>query len=229
MDNEPGKTAEITAVVVIGGLPPQPGVAAALTPHDLVFAADSGLHGALALGLKVDAVIGDMDSVDPTILDEAQSSGVVIERSPRNKDTTDTELALLFAVARGATRIVVVTGGGGRLDHQLGVLNVLLHPGLSATRIEMFWDTAHVVALRGGESTTIRGRIGEDVGLLAMGGPATGITTSGLRWALNAETLTSHSTRGVSNQLVAAQATISLETGNLFIIRPNALEASNEI
>ena len=225
MENESSKTTEITAVVVIGGLPPLPGVAAVLPPYDLVIAADSGLHGARAIGIKVDAVIGDMDSVNPTILNDAQISGVVVERSPRDKDATDTELALLYAVARGATRIIVVTGRGGRLDHQLGVLNVLLHPALSAARVEMFWDTAHVVALRGGESATISGRIGEEVGLLAMGGAATGVSTSGLRWALNSETLASHTTRGVSNQLIAAQATVSLTTGNLFIIRPNALDA----
>jgi len=229
VDNESGTTTtELTIVVVLGGLPPSPSVAAALPRHDLVIAADSGLHGARALGLKIDAVIGDMDSVDPTILNDAQNSGVAIERSPRDKDATDTELALLYAVARGATRIIVVTGGGGRLDHQLGVLNVLLHPALSAARVEMFWDTAHVIALRGDASATITGRIGEEVGLLAMGGAATGITTSGLRWALDGETIASHSTRGVSNQLAAAQATVSLQTGNLFIIQPNALEARNE-
>ena len=229
MDNELGTTTTVlTVVIVIGGLPPLPGVVAALPPYDLVIAADSGLHGARALGIKIDAVIGDMDSVDATILDDAQNSGVAIERSPCDKDATDTELALLYAVARGATKLVVVTGGGGRLDHQLGVLNVLLHPKLSAARVEMFWDTAHVIALHGGESATITGRIGEEVGLLAMGGAATGITTSGLRWALDGETLASHSTRGVSNQLVDTQATVSLQTGNLFIIRPNALEAQNE-
>jgi len=229
VDNESGKTTtELTVVIVIGGLPPLPSVVAALPPHDFAIAADSGLHGARALGLKIDAVIGDMDSVDPTILSDAQNSGAAIERSHCDKDATDTELALLHAVARGATKIVVVTGGGGRLDHQLGVLNVLLHPALSAARVEMFWDTAHVIALRGHSSATITGRIGEEVGLLAMGGAATGITTSGLRWALDCEILASHSTRGVSNELIAREATVSLQTGNLFIIRPNALEARNE-
>lgn len=229
MDNEPGTTAtELTAVIVIGGLPPLPSVVAALPRHDLVIAADSGLSGARTLGLQVDAVIGDMDSVDPTILHAAQNSGMVIERSPRDKDATDTELALLYAIAKRATKIIVVTGGGGRLDHQLGVINVLMHPKLSGAKVEMFWDTAHVLALRGAASATITGRIGEEVGLLAMGGPATGITTSGLRWALDGETIAGHSTRGVSNQLVDSQATVSLQTGNLFIIRPNALEARNE-
>ena len=229
MENESGTTAtELTAVIVIGGLPPVPGVVAALPKYDLVIAADSGLHGAIALGLKVDAVIGDMDSVDPTILNEAQYSGIYIERSPREKDNTDTELALLYAVARGATRIVLVTGGGGRLDHQLGVLNVLLHPKLSGARVEMFWDIAHVIVVRGGASANVTGQIGEQVGLLAVGGAATGITTSGLRWALDSENLASHSTRGVSNELVEATATVSLQTGNLFIIKPNALEVRNE-
>ena len=213
-----------TTVVVIGGNPPISTVADALPAYDFVIAADSGLHGAKALGLTVNAVIGDMDSVDEQLLAEAESVGAVIKRAPQDKDATDTELALLFAVERGAKRIVVVTGGGGRLDHQLGVLNVLLHPRLADINMEMFWDTAHVVVLHGSGTAVIRGRHGEIVGLLPVGADAIGITTDGLAWPLNNETIPAYSTRGVSNELVGTLASISLAHGHLLIIRPHALE-----
>ena len=213
-----------TTIVVIGGDPPVSSVVDALPAYDFVIAADSGLHGACALGLKVSAVVGDMDSVDMQLLDEVRSNGAVIKSASIDKDATDTELALLFAAERGAKRIVVVTGGGGRLDHQLGVLNVLLHPRLANISVEMFWDTAHVLVLRGPGSTMIRGRQGEIVGLLPIGSDATGITTNGLAWPLDNETIPASSTRGVSNELVGTSASISLTQGHLLIIRPDALE-----
>ena len=211
-------------IVVIGGNPSISTVTQALHAHDFVVAADSGLHDAYALGLDVNAVIGDMDSVDEQLLADAQSAGAIIIRAPRDKDATDTELALLFAAEHGARRIVVVTGGGGRLDHQLGVLNVLFHPRLAGIEVEMFWDTAHVRALRGPGTAMVRGRHGEVVGLLPIGMEASGITTDGLVWPLNNETIPVYSTRGVSNKLIATEAHISLTHGQLLIIRPHALE-----
>ncbi|MFA5774240.1 MAG: thiamine diphosphokinase [Ilumatobacteraceae bacterium] len=214
-----------TTVVVIGGDAPRSSIKAALPVFDYVIAADSGLHGAIALGLVVDAVVGDMDSVDELELGEAQTAGTIVDRAPTNKDATDTELALLFAAERGAKRIVVVTGGGGRLDHQLGVLNVLFHPRLANIYVEMFWDTAHVIVLRGPGSAVVNGRRGEIVGLLPLGQEAIGITTEGLAWPLDHETLAAYSTRGVSNELVDTVAHVSLTDGHLLIIRPHALES----
>ena len=63
-------------VAVAGGDPVPSHVAAALPPDAHVIAADSGLHVALALGLTVDLVVGDLDSVDPRTLASARDAGV---------------------------------------------------------------------------------------------------------------------------------------------------------
>ena len=216
---------ETTAVVVIGGLPIAKSVAKYLPKHDYVIAADSGLHSAIDLGLRVNLVIGDMDSVDPAVLVAAEINGVTIQRMPRDKDATDTELALLAAVAHGSRQIVLVTGGGGRLDHQLGVLSAMQHKALEDCEVSALWDTARMQLLRGPGLCTIHGKVGDVVGLIAQHGDAIGVTTDGLKWSLNEGTLEAHSSRGVSNELVTATATISLAHGQLFVIQPNALEA----
>ena len=59
---------DTTALVVIGGLPPKRSVVQHLPRYDFVIAADSGLHAAIDLGLRVAAVVGDLDSVDPAVL-----------------------------------------------------------------------------------------------------------------------------------------------------------------
>jgi thiamine pyrophosphokinase len=70
---------------------------------------------------------------------------------------------------------------------------------------------------------TITGKQGSNVGLIAAGGEASGITTTGLKWALANETLTPHSSRGISNQLADETAIISLQTGSLFVVQSSAL------
>ena len=209
-------------IVVTGGPHPPHSLGEHLPHHEHVVAADSGVEIALALGLRVTHVIGDMDSVDPSVLANVEREGAVIQRVPHDKDQVDTELAIVFARTLGATVITLVTGGGGRLDHQLGVLSALTHPILQGCEIHALWDSARVRVLRGPDSATITGSPGSLVGIMATNGTARGITTSGLRWSLVGEDLESHSTRGVSNELIAESATISLASGHLFIIQPHA-------
>ena len=82
------------AVVFAGG-DPLPEEVRRLLPRDaLVVAADSGLDLARRLGVPVDLVVGDFDSVDPAGLAAAAAAGSVLERHPVDKDATDLELAL---------------------------------------------------------------------------------------------------------------------------------------
>ena len=89
-----------------------------------------GLQVATALGLHVDLLVGDLDSADPALVDAAVASGTTVERHPAEKDATDLELAFDAAIARGAQRVVLVDGGGDRLDHLLGNLLLLASPCL---------------------------------------------------------------------------------------------------
>ena len=213
----------ITAVVVLGGNPPTRAIKQHIPAHQLVIAADSGLHGAIDLGLRVNVVIGDMDSVDKAVLAAVEANGTTVTQLPRDKDSTDAELALLKAVEMGATKIVLITKGGGRLDHELGVFAVLQNPNLRHCTIQAMWDNSMLHLIHGPAAVTIIGNLGSNVGLIAAGGEASGITTSGLKWSLANESLDPHSSRGISNQLTEETATISVQTGSLFVVQSSAL------
>ena len=90
-----------------------------------VIAADGGLDRATALGLEVDVVVGDLDSVSAGALAAAEAAGARVVRHPVAKDATDLELALDEAVRIGARRVLVVASAEGRLDHLLGSLLLL--------------------------------------------------------------------------------------------------------
>lgn len=211
------------AVVVIGGAPLVPAVRARLVPASLVVVADSGLDHALALGLRVDVVVGDLDSASTSGLAAAEHAGAEIERHPPDKDATDTELALEAARARGADAITLVSGGGGRLDHVVGTLAALTGTELAGRRVDAWVGEAWVGVARGPGGVELSGRAGEYVSLVPWGGPAAGVRTEGLRWGLDGASLDAHSTLGISNELVGERAAVSLDSGVLLVIRPDAL------
>jgi thiamine pyrophosphokinase len=215
------------ALVFAGGEPPGPGVRAALRRRGggrgaFVVAADSGLDHALALDVAVDLVVGDLDSVDPTALATARAAGTRVEVHPADKDATDLELALCAARDAGASRITVVGGGGGRHDHLLANALVLTAEAFAAISVEALVGTAHCSVVR--SRSTLHGPVGSLCSLVPVGGTAHGVTTTGLRFALLDDDLHPGSTRGVSNELTASEATVSVRAGVVLAIQPHALE-----
>lgn len=204
--------ADRTAVVITGG----EADGARPPPADLVIAADSGLQHAAELGIAVDLVVGDLDSVSEAVLAGAERRGAAVERHPADKDATDLELALAAARRRGAARVVVVGGAGGRLDHLLA--NALLLGNDAYADLELEWRAAGSRAVVVRDAAEVAGAPGDLVSLLPLGGPAHGVTTSGLRWPLDGETLPAGATRGVSNEMTAAAATVAVDAGSLLMI-----------
>ena len=179
-----------------------------------VIAADGGLRHLLPLGHRPDALIGDLDSLPAGVVAE-EAAGRVI-RHPRDKDETDLELALLYAVAQYPGHEVLILGGfGGRLDHMLANILVLAHPRLLGQPIRFVDDreSAWLLAADPPGETTVHGAPGDIVSLLPLGGPAHVLATTGLRWPLHNETLLFGPARGVSNEMTAAVATVRLGAG----------------
>jgi thiamine pyrophosphokinase len=211
------------AIVFAGSQPVEPAIREWLPDDADVIAADSGLRVATELGLHVDHLVGDLDSADPSAVEAAVASGTTVERHPAEKDATDLELAFDAAIARGARRIVLVDGGGDRLDHLLGNVLLLASPVLAGVAVEAFTGTTRILVVRGGDPpVTIGGALGSLVTLLPLGGPARGITTRGLRYRLSDEELAPGTTRGVSNELAAHTGSVRVESGALLVVQPFA-------
>ena len=186
-----------------------------------VVGADSGVDFAHALGVKVDVAVGDMDSVSPDGLRRAEAEGARVERHPAEKDKTDLELALDVALQSGATDLLVVGVGGGRLDHLLANVLLLASPAWAPCRITAIAGRARLHVVRGGEPVTeLKAEVGELLTLLAVGGDARGITTSGVRYALRDEPLAAATSRGVSNVVESTPVTIELKDGTLLAVFP---------
>ena len=181
----------------------------------MVIAANGGSSHLWRLGHLPDVVIGDLDSLPPQIFNWVQASGVTIIQYPEEKDETDLELALLYAITQGQS-IKVFAASGGRLDQTLANIQLLAHPALIDQKIELV--TAHERAWLVTAETEIRGRVGDAVSLIPLYGNVRVAETHGLQWPLENELLTFGPARGVSNKMTAELATLSIASGKLLCI-----------
>lgn len=204
-------------VTIFAGGDPIPPYLARQLPHaDVRIGADSGARHAQQAGVALDHLVGDFDSIDRQTAAWAEQSGAKLHRHPADKDMTDLELALILADELGATELTLVGGHGGRLDHLAANLALIASERWPNP---LTWLAGHdrVEVVRG--QREIAARPGSVVSVLATV-PASGITITGLRWALTDETLRPGSTRGVSNVVVDSPFRVAVGTGTLLVIIP---------
>jgi len=205
------------ALVFANGALPHPEVARHLAAQaDLILCADGGAHHARSLGMRPHVVIGDMDSLAPNLCAQLRDAGTQFLVYPACKDETDLELALLYAVEQGATRITVVGARGGRIDHELSNLLLLAHPQLAGVDVRIVSGDQEIILIR--REATFRGSSGDMLSLLPFGGDVHGITTSGLEYPLCDETLYFGPARGVSNVFAVPEPSVRLSSGLLLAV-----------
>lgn len=183
-----------------------------------MIAADGGTKNCLALGLTPDFIIGDMDSIDPGQRAALETGHTVFQKFPQDKDQTDLELALHFAVGNKADEILLLGLLGGRLDQTLANLLLLSRPEWSKSRLVVVegLDTAYI--LHGGENLVIQGEAGDTISLLPLSPQVTGVTTQNLRWPLAEARLDFGSTLSISNEMTVSTAAIQIATGTLLVV-----------
>ncbi len=185
---------------------------------ELLIAADGGALHCLEIGLIPDLVIGDFDLLQKKDLDRLESRGAEIIRYPAHKDYTDLELALRHAVERGADDILVIAALGARWDQTLANLLLPAATILQDICVRLLDGPQEIRLLRGPDRLELDGQPNDTVSLVPLGGPAVQITTQGLEYPLNGETLDFGSTRGISNVMVENYARIDLQEGLLLCV-----------
>jgi thiamine pyrophosphokinase len=194
----------------------------AARPGTLVIGADGGAARAHDAGVRVDIVVGDLDSIEPAALVRLEAVGAEVRRASPDKDESDTELAILTALERVSGPIVVLGAlGGVRIDHELANVLLLAHPRLDGRDVAIL-ERATTIRRAGTDTgpaaVTLTGERGDLVTLLPIGGPVEGVTTHDLRYPLHAETLTPGPARGLSNELLGSSASVTSVRGRLLVI-----------
>ncbi len=189
-----------------------------LPADEYIICADGGLRHAQVLGFVPQLIVGDMDSVSPELLQHYQRQGAVVRRYSREKDEVDTELAIQQAVDCGQRQITLVGATGGRIDHTLANIHLLVKAVNLGVRAEMI-DEYHRLSLITPEMPAeLTGRPGKLLSLIPLTTEVVGVTSHGLKWDLNDRTFMIGQPFGVSNEFTADIADVSVKKGVLLCI-----------
>ena len=200
----------MSVLVIANGEPPSLGLMQDFGARArLIVAADGGADRALAVGIQPHVVIGDLDSVSAAARRQLIGSQFLHDTDP---DTTDLEKALGYCIGRGATDITVLCAGGGRADHALGNLSLLVK--LGRTAVIRFVDDQFAISLVN-KRAEVDGPLGTVVSLVAIG-VCEGVTTHGLRWELT-DYCMAFSPYGIHNEIAESPATIEVASGDLLL------------
>jgi thiamine pyrophosphokinase len=189
-----------------------------LQPGDILIAADGGARHCAALGLKPHAVIGDFDSLGSSEITALKDGGSRLVQFPTRKDFTDLELAIQYANELGVEEALVLGALGSRWDQTLANLLLPATSAFSKLRIRIVDENQEITLIQSGQMLTLSGEPGDTVSLVPIGGDASGVTTHGLEYPLDQETLFFGATRGISNVLKEEHAEIQLKNGFLLCI-----------
>lgn len=203
-------------LVVANGAPDDLPAGERVPAADLVIAANGGAANARRLGLRPSVIIGDMDSMTPADKAELEAAALHFITYPINKDATDLELALRFAVEQGAKTITVVGALGGRPDQMLANVFLVTLPFLAGVEVSLLGNGWQAFAVR--DTALIEGAAGDTLSLIPLTPEVTGVTTTGLAWSLDKATLVFGSSLGISNRMTEDVVRISVGEGIMLVV-----------
>ena len=135
---------------------------------------DGAADKAAARGIVPDAIVGDGDSLSL----ESREAFAPKLHLESEQETNDLTKAVRFLKARGCTRVVILGATGGREDHTLGNISLLLHylrHGVTA-----LMPTSHGVFIPCEGNVGIETEEGQEVSLFNCN--ATGLKAEGLEY-----------------------------------------------
>lgn len=183
-----------------------------IEPDDFIICCDSGLKHCAPLGIEPDLIIGDFDSWENP---HSDTETIVL---PVIKDDTDSAFAVKEALKRGFEDFLLIGVFGGRLDHTLGNIGLLLAidtAGKKATALDDFSE----VTIAGSEPSYITDDFGF-FSLLSVDGVAGEITITGAKYPLENASIGADFPLGVSNEVLPGEtACVTVGKGRLALFR----------
>ena len=201
------------ALVIANGEPPKKQLLQSLARESgVVICADGGANTALKFGLLPDAIVGDLDSIHAEALVKFRK---VPTYEDRDDESTDLEKAIAWALKQKYDHIVVVGASGRRIDHSVGNLGVLpkFYPDAVIQFIDDLGELVYI-----GREITFDAKRGDVLSLIPLT-RCEGVTTQGLKYALDGEALELSVREGTSNAVVNTPVTIKVKNGHLLLYK----------
>lgn len=163
--------------------------------------------------IEPNIIIGDFDHGEN---DAPSFSTAEFIRLPSEKDDTDTMLCVRYALEKGADAIVIVGGIGGRLDHTFANLQTLAFIKKQGVTARLITEDNEAFLIS--DQMQIIKKDGWYLSVFAYDNICTGVTISGTKYEVTDVSLDTSFPLGVSNEITAEKATVSVKNGTLLVI-----------
>lgn len=189
-----------------------------------IICADGGLKHCQKLNITPDLIIGDMDSFG-----NEYPKGIKSIVYPKEKDNTDTELCVDYAIENSASDILLVGGIGGRLDHEFShycIMKKAIEKGVTVrsvdSRNEIFMTDKSFFIQKDYLKKTDK----KYISFFPFGGGVSGFSIKGLKYEINNVYLDCGQTLTCSNEFLEATDTsdcaeITFDKGYLLVMLTN--------
>ena len=206
-----------TLIITNGNIESTDYLAELALKHNNIICADGAVRYLRRIQRFPTIVLGDLDSIDKSDLSWVKDNGVPVVTFDVKKDYTDTELAIRYAIEQGAKRITLTGALGGRIDHSLGNIYLLVlmnQLNCNGVIIEQKQDI-HLIM----NQSEFHWNVGETISFVPISTKVEGVTLHGFEYALDEETLYLGHTRSISNVVAVENQMVMVENGMLLAIR----------
>ena len=204
-----------------------------------LIAADRGLEFFLDYLILPDVVIGDFDSLSEDgknflemqnedipyggmlewKLQKGEGKVVEVVRLRPEKDDSDTQSAMNYAIQNGAKEIVILCVTGNRVDHLMANFGLLILAQKQDTEVALADRYNYMKLIPSGTILKKAEQFGKYVSFFPLGGDVTGLTLEGFKYPLDKYHLTTaDSGLTVSNEISEEYAKVTYESGTLLMI-----------
>ncbi|PIZ61826.1 thiamine diphosphokinase [Candidatus Roizmanbacteria bacterium CG_4_10_14_0_2_um_filter_39_13] len=180
-----------------------------------IIAVDGGANMLSKQNIIPDVLIGDMDSIDKDVYRILKQNNTKVIIHPKEKDQTDSELAISYAIDRGFKEVIITGFVGDRFDHMIATINYLSKL-LTKLKVKIINNNEDIYFVT--NSLQFNGKINDEVSIIPLHADAEGVMTNGLQYELNHEILQLSSTRGISNVINNPTVSILLEKGVVMVV-----------
>ncbi|WP_129596334.1 thiamine diphosphokinase [Anaerophilus nitritogenes] len=185
--------------------------------YDFLICADGGAKHLFRMNRIPHFIVGDLDSIDEEVKKYFQEKKVIFYKFPKEKDYTDTELAVEYALEKGATEILFLGVMGSRMDHTLANITLLVDLLKKGIKAKIINEQNAIIATN--EDIEIEGELGEYLSIIPLSEKVEGITLKGLKYPLSNATIHIGSSVGISNEFEEKKALIEIKKGIILIIK----------
>lgn len=177
-----------------------------------IICADIGITYALEAGIRPDVIIGDFDSYKGSLPEDSE-----VIRLPEEKDDTDTNYCVNYAIEKGFTDITIYGGLGARFDHSVSNIQTLAGAASIVDKISMVTTDNIVYTVENG-TLTLPKTENAYFSVFSMSDVSTGVSIQGAKYCVEDFTITRSYPIGTSNEFKENEAVVSVKNGTLLVI-----------